>query len=148
MGSTATYGSTSASGKFVLPSAVDRATRAAHVGFPPSGLSGTRTTAPAVNVVASATDEPATKTMAPPNGGASHLANGSLKLDLMTLIPPLDGQLVAARQDGAPSVLGALRLRVGRGQRPRTARSLRATIPTSGLFRPHDFDETLPAQWE
>jgi len=46
VGSTATYGSTSASGKFVLPRAVDRATRAAHVGLPPSGLSGTRTTEP------------------------------------------------------------------------------------------------------
>jgi hypothetical protein len=60
-------------------------------------LSGTRTTAPAAKVVASATDEPATKTMAAPMGGASHLANGSLELDLMLMTSPsLQSQLLDA----------------------------------------------------
>jgi hypothetical protein len=39
-------------------------------------------------VVASATDEPATTTMAPPMGGASHVANGTLELDLMLMTSP------------------------------------------------------------
>src|SRR4029453_17911888 len=89
VGLTATYGSTSASGKFLLPRAVCCATRAAHVALPPSGLSGTRTTAPAVTVLASASAEAAPRAMEPPMGGTSHLANGSLKLDLITRSPPL-----------------------------------------------------------
>src|SRR5215472_10702840 len=46
VGSTATYGSTSASGKFLLPSASWEATSAAQVADPPSGSSGTRTRVP------------------------------------------------------------------------------------------------------
>src|SRR5262249_34700908 len=84
VGSTATYGSTSESGKFLLPRAVCSATRAAHAALPPSGLTGTGTTAPATKVLASATDEPAMNATAPPTGGASHFAAGSLKLDLIS----------------------------------------------------------------
>jgi hypothetical protein len=64
-------------------------------------LSGTRTTAPAVKVVASATDAPPTTTMAAAMGGASHLANGSLELDLM-LMTSSSLQSVTTRHDDAP----------------------------------------------
>src|SRR6478735_3638083 len=97
----------------MLPSAVCLATSAAHVEFPPSGLSGTRTTAPAVSVVASATDEPATRTAAAPRGGASHLTSGSLMLDVMMLMTSSSLQPVTTRQESAPPVPQALRLGLG-----------------------------------
>jgi hypothetical protein len=91
-------------------------------------LSGTRTTAPAVKVVASATDEAVTTTMAAPMGGASHLANGSLDLDLMLMTSSLL-QSVTTRQDDAPPILHALRLRAA-GHNPngvcRTSQVLRS----------------------
>src|SRR5215472_3866892 len=89
VGSTATWGSTSESGKFVLPSAICCATSAAHVGEPPSGSSGRRTTDPALSGPATATVAPDRRAMAPIVGGASHRTEGSLKLGLMKPLPPL-----------------------------------------------------------
>ena len=58
---------------------------AAHVGEPPSGLSGTRTTAPAVSVLATATEAP-TSAVAPATSSARR-REGTRRRILM-LIPP------------------------------------------------------------
>src|SRR5215471_13556356 len=94
VGSTAMWGSTSVSGKFVLPRAICCATSAAHVDEPPSGSSGARTTERAVSGPATATVAPDRRARAPIAGGASHRTKGSLKLGLMKPLPPLRPALV------------------------------------------------------
>jgi hypothetical protein len=69
--------------------------------------------------------------MAPPNGGASQLTNGSLMLDLMALMTSSSLQPVTTRQDGTPPVLHALPDGWPRQRLP-TIGSLRVTIvPTA-----------------
>src|SRR5215831_20309299 len=70
----------------MLPSFSWLATSAAQVVEPPSGLSGTRTTEPADNVAARATDELATTATMPIAPGASQRAKGSLMVDLMSYL--------------------------------------------------------------